>query len=177
MGYDHELGAREGFRMARQERRRFSHRDDISGMGIWHRLGQKLSKTSEGLTQTREGLTKTRDGLLGNLRRLLPGNRRLTPELYEELETALLAADLGMTSVTSLMEWFGRVFAKREKRMWARSGQSSRPPSPDHLRKAASARSEAAEDCFAACDPHGRNQWRRKNHDDRKARRLLCPER
>lgn len=73
-------------------------------MGIWDRLGQKLSRTSEGLTKTREGLTKTRDGLLGNLRRLLPGNRRLTPELYEELEAALLAADLGSASVASLME-------------------------------------------------------------------------
>jgi len=73
-------------------------------MGIWDRLGQKLSRTSEGLTKTREGLTKTRDGLLGSLRRLLPGNRRLTPELYEELEAALLAADLGSASVASLME-------------------------------------------------------------------------
>ena len=50
------------------------------------------------------GLTKTREGLVGSLRRLLPGHRRITPELYEELEAALLAADLGPASVSSLME-------------------------------------------------------------------------
>jgi fused signal recognition particle receptor len=73
-------------------------------MGIWDRLGESLSKTREGLARTRDGLTKTREGLLGNLRRLLPANRRLTPELYEQLETALLAADLGVASVGSLMD-------------------------------------------------------------------------
>jgi fused signal recognition particle receptor len=50
------------------------------------------------------GLTKTRQGLVGSLRRLLPGTRRITPELYEELEAALLAADMGAASVTSLLE-------------------------------------------------------------------------
>jgi fused signal recognition particle receptor len=73
-------------------------------MGIWNRLGPSFQKTREGLARTREGLTKTREGLLGNLRRLLPANRRITPELYEELENALLAADLGVPSVSSLME-------------------------------------------------------------------------
>jgi fused signal recognition particle receptor len=50
------------------------------------------------------GLTKTREGLMGAMRQLLPGNRRLTPELYEELESALLAADLGAVAVAALME-------------------------------------------------------------------------
>jgi len=72
-------------------------------MGIWDRLGQSLSKSKEGLARTREGLTKTREEFLGNLRRLLPANRRITPELYEELESALIAADLGMASVSSLL--------------------------------------------------------------------------
>ena len=72
-------------------------------MGVWDRLGQSLSKSREGLARTREGLTKTREEFLGNLRRLLPANRRITPELYEELESALLAADLGMASVSSLL--------------------------------------------------------------------------
>src|SRR2546426_95480 len=39
------------------------------------------------------GLAKTREGLLGSLRRLLPGGRKVTPELYEALEGAVLAAD------------------------------------------------------------------------------------
>ena len=73
-------------------------------MGIWNRLGQSLSKSREGIARTREGLTKTRDELLGTLRRLLPANRRITPELCEELESALLASDMGMTSVSSFME-------------------------------------------------------------------------
>src|SRR2546428_3451886 len=50
------------------------------------------------------GLAKTRAGLLGSLRRLLPGSRKLTPELYEELESALLAADVGIVAATALMD-------------------------------------------------------------------------
>ena len=55
------------------------------------------------LSQLRLGLAKTREGLLGTIRRLLPGSRKLTPELYEELEAALLAADVGATSASKLM--------------------------------------------------------------------------
>jgi fused signal recognition particle receptor len=51
-----------------------------------------------------QGLAKTREGLLGAVRQILPGSRRLTPELYEELEGALLAADLGAGAVAALME-------------------------------------------------------------------------
>ena len=50
------------------------------------------------------GLAKTREGLLGAIRRLLPGSRRITPEVCEELETALLAADVGAASVSVMME-------------------------------------------------------------------------
>ena len=50
------------------------------------------------------GLAKTRAGLLGSLRRLLPGSRKLTPELNEELESALLAADVGIAAATALMD-------------------------------------------------------------------------
>jgi fused signal recognition particle receptor len=50
------------------------------------------------------GLAKTREGLLGALRRLLPGSRKLTPELYEELESVLLAADVGIVAATALMD-------------------------------------------------------------------------
>ncbi len=50
------------------------------------------------------GLAKTREGLLGSLRRLLPGSRKLTPELYEALEGALLAADVGVAAATALMD-------------------------------------------------------------------------
>jgi fused signal recognition particle receptor len=67
-------------------------------MGMWDRLGQGLVQATKG------GLTKTRETLLGNLRQLLPGSRRITPELFEQLEAALLSADLGTAPVTSLMD-------------------------------------------------------------------------
>ena len=50
------------------------------------------------------GLAKTREGLLEAVRRLLPGSRRITPDLCEELEAVLLAADLGVPSVAVLMD-------------------------------------------------------------------------
>ncbi len=50
------------------------------------------------------GLAKTREGLLGAVRRLLPASRRMTPELCDELEAVLLAADLGARSVALLMD-------------------------------------------------------------------------
>jgi signal recognition particle GTPase len=60
------------------------------------------------LSQLGLGLAKTREGLLGSIRRLLPGSRKITPELCEELEAALLAADVGAACAT----WSGR----RERR-------------------------------------------------------------
>ena len=56
------------------------------------------------LSQLGLGLAKTREGLLGTIRRLLPGSRTITPELCEELETALLAADVGAASASKLMD-------------------------------------------------------------------------
>jgi fused signal recognition particle receptor len=56
------------------------------------------------LSQFGLGLAKTREGLLGTIRRLLPGSRTITPELCEELEAALLAADVGTPSAAVLME-------------------------------------------------------------------------
>jgi len=56
------------------------------------------------LSQFGLGLAKTREGLLGTIRRLLPGSRTITPELCEELEAALLAADVGTASAAVLME-------------------------------------------------------------------------
>lgn len=56
------------------------------------------------LSQLGLGLAKTREGLLGTIRRLLPGSRKITPELCEELEAALLAADVGAASASLFME-------------------------------------------------------------------------
>jgi fused signal recognition particle receptor len=110
-------------------------------MGIWDRLGQSLSKTREGLARTREGLTKTREGLLRNLRRLLPANGRITPELYDELESVLLAADLGMTSVRSLMDSVREVVRQSGEADTDTVRRVLKTAIADHLRKADTARS------------------------------------
>lgn len=56
------------------------------------------------LSQLGAGLAKTREGLLGAMRRVLPSRHAITPELCEDLEAALLAADVGAASVSVLME-------------------------------------------------------------------------
>ena len=56
------------------------------------------------LSQLGLGLAKTREGLIGTIRRLLPGSRTVTPKLCEELEAALLAADVGASSAAVLMD-------------------------------------------------------------------------
>ncbi len=56
------------------------------------------------LSRLGAGLAKTRDGLMGSIKRLLPGSRTVTPELCEELEAALLAADVGVRSATALLD-------------------------------------------------------------------------
>lgn len=56
------------------------------------------------LSQLGAGLARTREGLLGAMRRVLPSRHAITPELCEDLEAALLAADVGAASVSVLME-------------------------------------------------------------------------
>src|SRR5947209_4511438 len=115
-------------------------------MGIWDRLGQGLSKSREGFTRTREGLTKTREEFLANLRRLLPANRRITPELYEELETALLAADLGMASVSSLLASVREAVHESGEADGNAVRAVLKSAIAEHLRKADTARPNLAED-------------------------------
>ena len=115
-------------------------------MGIWDRLGQSLSKSREGLARTREGLTKTREEFLGNLRRLLPANRRITPELYEELESALLAADLGMASVSSLLASVREAVRESGEADGNAVRAVLKSAIAEHLRKADTARPNLPED-------------------------------
>jgi fused signal recognition particle receptor len=92
------------------------------------------------------GLTKTREELLGSLRRLLPGTRRITPELYEELETALLAADLGAASVSSFLE-IVRVAVRQTGEADAGAVRVVlKEAIADRLRKAAERRTKTPED-------------------------------
>ena len=114
-------------------------------MGIWDRLGETVTKTREGLARTREGLTKTREGLLGNLRRLLPGAGRITPELFEELENALLAADLGMTSVNSIMDAVRETVRQAGEADAGSVRAALKSAIAEQLRKTTSARSKVAE--------------------------------
>ena len=119
-------------------------------MGIWDRLGQSLSKSREGLAHTREGLTKTREEFLGNLRRLLPANRRITAELYEELESALLAADLGMASVSSLLASVREAVRESGEADGNAVRTVLKSAVAEHLRKADIARPNPAEDVSPA---------------------------
>jgi fused signal recognition particle receptor len=89
------------------------------------------------LSQLGLGLAKTREGLMGAIRRFLPGSRTITPALCEELETALLAADVGTASVSVLMD------AVRESVRQA--GKAGAPTVRDVLKKAMTERLRAAE--------------------------------
>jgi len=66
-------------------------------MGLWDRL--------------RDGLQKTRERVTGNLGALL-GRRSVDPETREQLEEALLAADVGPTTTDRLIEEAGQRMQK-----------------------------------------------------------------
>jgi fused signal recognition particle receptor len=67
-------------------------------------LGNRASKETKSWTsRLKAGLARTRDALGGGLGALL-GGRRIDESLFEELETALLAADCGVEASQALIE-------------------------------------------------------------------------
>ncbi len=72
-------------------------------------LGRKKEDNKEKLDQ---GLTKTRDSVFGRIKNLL-GPTDVTPELYDELETLLLQADLGVATTEPLIENLRQLNLKR----------------------------------------------------------------
>lgn len=51
-----------------------------------------------------EGLSKTRDNILGGVDQVLSGFSKIDDEFYEELEEALIMADLGVTTTMQIIE-------------------------------------------------------------------------
>jgi fused signal recognition particle receptor len=65
------------------------------------------------LNRLKQGLAKTRSALSAKLAGVFGAGRRLDPELYEELETALLASDVGVAATEELIRHL-RERARRE---------------------------------------------------------------
>lgn len=66
------------------------------------------------LERLRQGLTKTRDALGGRLSALFGSGRALDEAFYEDLESALISADVGVTATGHLLEIL-RLRARRER--------------------------------------------------------------
>jgi fused signal recognition particle receptor len=62
----------------------------------------------------KEGLTKTRDALMGKVESLLIFGRKIDEEFYEELEEALIMADVGVNTVLEIMDEL-RAEVKKQK--------------------------------------------------------------
>ncbi len=60
------------------------------------------------LTRWREGLAKTSRGAFGQLTALL-GSREINPDLWDELEAMLIQADMGMTTVSDVIQSLQRL--------------------------------------------------------------------
>jgi fused signal recognition particle receptor len=52
----------------------------------------------------KEGLAKTRDALMGKVESLISFGRKIDEEFYEELEEALIMADVGVNTVMEIMD-------------------------------------------------------------------------
>lgn len=62
----------------------------------------------------KEGLAKTRDALMGKVESLISFGRKIDEEFYEELEEALIMADVGVGTVMELMDELRSEVKKRK---------------------------------------------------------------
>lgn len=62
----------------------------------------------------KEGLAKTRDALMGKVESLISFGRKIDEEFYEELEEALIMADVGVNTVMELMDELRSEVKKRK---------------------------------------------------------------
>lgn len=66
---------------------------------------KKPAEKKEGFfSRLRSGLSKTRAGLVGKVEQILGAYQKIDEELYEELEEALIMADVGVNTTLKLME-------------------------------------------------------------------------
>lgn len=83
-----------------------------------------------GLSRLKEGLTKTRDTLRDKLSFITQGKTEVTEEFLEELETALVAADVGVETTLSIID----AVTERSKRETYRSGDELNSMVVDEIR-------------------------------------------
>ena len=62
----------------------------------------------------KEGLAKTRDALMGKVEQIITFGRKIDEEFYEELEEALIMADVGVNTVMEIMDEL-RAEVKKQK--------------------------------------------------------------
>jgi fused signal recognition particle receptor len=62
----------------------------------------------------KEGLAKTRDALMGKVESLISFGRKIDEEFYEELEEALIMADVGVNTVMDIMDELRSTVKKRK---------------------------------------------------------------
>ncbi|ASS75691.1 signal recognition particle-docking protein FtsY [Tumebacillus algifaecis] len=62
----------------------------------------------------KEGLAKTRDALMGKVESLISFGRKIDEEFYEELEEALIMADVGVNTVMDIMDELRNEVKKRK---------------------------------------------------------------
>lgn len=75
-----------------------------------------MTETKKGFFgRLRERLSKTRTGLVDNVRRIFTGRARIDDEVFDELEEALIGADLGVDTATTIIEDMRRI--ARERRL------------------------------------------------------------
>ncbi len=60
------------------------------------------------------GLAKTRGGLTGGIARLVKGRRQIDDELFEDLETQLLTADVGVEATQSIIQALTQRVARKQ---------------------------------------------------------------
>lgn len=71
-------------------------------MGLWDWLRGKKTETPP-LTAVEKGLAKTRQGFWGRIRAFFTGRHHIDPESREEIETLLLAADVGPEATEKIL--------------------------------------------------------------------------
>lgn len=84
-------------------------------MGFFKKLKESISTKTEAVTQKfKEGLTKTRDSFAEKVNDIVARYRKVDEEFFEELEEALIQADVGVNTVLEMVEEL-RMEAKRRK--------------------------------------------------------------
>lgn len=84
-------------------------------MSFFRKLKENISSKTEAVTkQFKDGLEKTRKGFVEKVSDLIIRRKKIDEEFYEELEEILIGADVGMTTVMTLIDEL-RAEVKKQK--------------------------------------------------------------